>query len=71
MLNTIVGAGAVGARAASRYGSGSGSDQKMRLLAAPAPQHLLSYSQLRQNYFLTECIDVFLQLGIDGNHDLS
>jgi hypothetical protein len=37
MFNTIVGAGAVGA--ASRYGSGSGSDQKMRLLAAPAPQH--------------------------------
>jgi hypothetical protein len=32
MCNTIVGAGA-----ASRYGSGS--DQKMRLLAAPAPQH--------------------------------
>jgi hypothetical protein len=37
MFNTIVGAGALEARAASRYGSGS--DQKMRLLAAPAPQH--------------------------------
>jgi hypothetical protein len=37
MFNTIVGAGAAGAGAASRYGSGS--DQKMRLLAAPAPQH--------------------------------
>jgi hypothetical protein len=41
MCNTIVGAGAVGAGAgfgaASRYGSGS--DQKMRLLAAPALQH--------------------------------
>jgi hypothetical protein len=37
MSNTIVGAGAVGAEAASRYGSGS--DQKMRLLAAQAPQH--------------------------------
>jgi hypothetical protein len=37
MFNTFVGAGAVGAGAASRYGSGS--DQKMRLLAAPAPQH--------------------------------
>jgi hypothetical protein len=37
MFNTIVGAGAVGAGAASRYGSGS--DQKKRLLAAPAPQH--------------------------------
>jgi hypothetical protein len=32
MFNTFV-----GARAASRYGSGS--DQMMRLLAAPAPQH--------------------------------
>jgi hypothetical protein len=32
MMKTIAGAGA-----ASRYGSGS--DQKMRLLAAPAPQH--------------------------------
>jgi hypothetical protein len=32
MFYTIVGAGA-----ASRYGSGS--DQKVRLLAAPAPQH--------------------------------
>jgi hypothetical protein len=32
MINTIVGAGA-----ASRYGSGS--DQMMRLLAAPALQH--------------------------------
>jgi hypothetical protein len=35
MFNTNVGAEAVGAGAASRYGSGS--DQKMRLLAAPAP----------------------------------
>jgi hypothetical protein len=42
MCNTIVGAGAVGAGGASRYGSGS--DQKMRLLAAPAPapQHCFS-----------------------------
>jgi hypothetical protein len=39
MCNTTVGAGAVGAGAASCYGSDSGSDQKMRLLAAPAPQH--------------------------------
>jgi hypothetical protein len=37
MFSTIVGAGA---GAASRYGSGS--DQKMRLLAAPAPQHWFS-----------------------------
>jgi hypothetical protein len=36
-IYTIVRDGAVGAGAASRYGSGS--DQKMRLLAAPAPQH--------------------------------
>jgi hypothetical protein len=48
MNNTIVGAGTVGAGtvgagagagAASRYGSGSDSDQKMWLLASPAPQH--------------------------------
>jgi hypothetical protein len=49
MFITIVGAGAfgagafgagafgAGAGAALRYGSGSGSDQKMRLLAAPDP----------------------------------
>jgi hypothetical protein len=39
MCNTTVGAGSVraGAVAALRYGSGS--DQMMRLLAAPAPQH--------------------------------
>jgi hypothetical protein len=37
MSTIIVGAGAVGAGAALRYGSGS--DQKIRLLAAPAPQH--------------------------------
>jgi hypothetical protein len=44
MFNTIVGAGAVGAGAASHYGSGS--DQKMRLLAAPAlaPQHWIILS---------------------------
>jgi hypothetical protein len=43
MFNTIVRAGAVGggAGAASRYGSGS--DQKMRLLAAPAPLHWGKY----------------------------
>jgi hypothetical protein len=41
MCITIVVAGAVGAGATPRYGSGS--DQKMRLLAAPAPapQHWL------------------------------
>jgi hypothetical protein len=43
MINTIFGAGAAGAkaRAASRYGSSSGSDQMMQLLAAPASQHCL------------------------------
>jgi hypothetical protein len=44
MINTIVGAGAVGAGAASRYGSGS--DQMMRLLAAPAPQHLINFKEI-------------------------
>jgi hypothetical protein len=42
MFNTIVGAGA---GAASRYGSSSVSDQKMHLLAAPAPQHWLEQSR--------------------------
>jgi hypothetical protein len=37
MKDTIIGAGDLGAGAASRYGSGS--DQMMRLLAALAPQH--------------------------------
>jgi hypothetical protein len=54
MFNTIVGAGAVGAGAgtASRYGSGSssGTDQKMRLLAAPALQHWL----FSKRFFTTE-----------------
>jgi hypothetical protein len=39
MFNTIVGAGAVGAGAVSRNGSGTGSDQMLRRLAASAPQH--------------------------------
>jgi hypothetical protein len=38
MFSTFVGAGAVGARAATRYGFGSGSDQMVWLLAALAPQ---------------------------------
>jgi hypothetical protein len=44
MFNIIVGAGALGAGAgaASRYGSGS--DQKMQLFAAPAPQHWLEHN---------------------------
>jgi hypothetical protein len=53
MFNIIVGAGAVGAGAASRYGSGS--YQKMRLLAASAPQHWSilyhMYSVLYYMYF--------------------
>jgi hypothetical protein len=40
MFITIVGTGAIGAGAASRYGSGS--DQMMRLFAAPAPQYWFS-----------------------------
>jgi hypothetical protein len=47
MFNTIVGTGAVGAGAASLYGSGSVSDQKMRLLAAPALQH---WKKLKEKY---------------------
>jgi hypothetical protein len=53
MINTIVGAEAVGAGAgaASRYGSGpgSGSDQMMQLLAAPAPapQHWLVHTAMQ------------------------
>jgi hypothetical protein len=42
MFNTIVGAEFAGA--ASRYGSGC--DQMMRLLAAPAPQHWLGLSMV-------------------------
>jgi hypothetical protein len=42
MFNTIVGAGAFGAGAASRYGSG----QMMQLLAAPAPQHCIFETSL-------------------------
>jgi hypothetical protein len=45
MFNTIT-----GARAASRYGSGS--DQKMRLLAAPAPQHWFSVAHFRLLYLV-------------------
>jgi hypothetical protein len=42
MFNTIVGASAVGAGVGAALRYGSGSDQKMRLLAAPAPQHWFS-----------------------------
>jgi hypothetical protein len=41
MYNTFVEAGVIGAGAASRYGSGS--DQMMRLLLAPAPQQCNFY----------------------------
>jgi hypothetical protein len=39
MFDTIVEAGAVGAGAGAALHYGSGYDQKMWLLAAPAPQH--------------------------------
>jgi hypothetical protein len=39
MINTIVGAGAVGAGARAGATLHYGSDQKMRLLVAPALQH--------------------------------
>jgi hypothetical protein len=51
MFNTIVGAGA-----ASRYSSSSGSDQKMRLLAAPAPQHWCVSIKYRS--FDTQCVSI-------------
>jgi hypothetical protein len=63
MINTTVGAGA-----AWRYGSGSGSDQKMRLLAAPAPQHwkliLIKWTKVHGNraawlYFLKKSGEIF------------
>jgi hypothetical protein len=57
MFNTIVGAGAVGAGAASRYGAGS--DQKMRLLAPPAPQHcwqMYIFSKLASHQIQKHCI---------------
>jgi hypothetical protein len=47
LINTIVGAGSVGAGAALRYGS----DQMMRLLVAPAPQHWYVYSLTIFRYF--------------------
>jgi hypothetical protein len=54
MFNTILGPGAVGARAALRYGSGS--FQMMRLLAAPAPQHLLQHMI---TFFPSPLIEIF------------
>jgi hypothetical protein len=62
MFNTIVGVGAVGGGAASPYGSGS--DQMMRLLLAPAPQHwfevLNSYRYC--TYFYPRVLIVLLSL---------
>jgi hypothetical protein len=57
MFNTIVEAGAVEAGAASRYGSGS--DQKMRLLAAPAPQH---WGKVCRSLLIQYCIDILNSL---------
>jgi hypothetical protein len=67
MFNTVVGAGAVGAGAgvASHYGSGSGSDQKMRLLAALAPQHCYICSYLKKSArILDEKRHVFVWSGL-------
>jgi hypothetical protein len=55
MFNTISGPGAVRARAALRYGSGS--DQMMRLLAAPAPQRLCLQHML--TFFPSPLIEFF------------
>jgi hypothetical protein len=52
MFNTILGPGAVGAVAALRYGS----DQMMRLLAAPATQHLLQHML---TFFPSPLIEIF------------
>jgi hypothetical protein len=53
MFNTISGPGAVEAGAALRYGSGS--NQMMRLLAIPAPQHLC----LQHIYFMKRnCLNI-------------
>jgi hypothetical protein len=52
MFNTILGPGAAGA--ALRYGSGS--NQMMRLLAAPAPQHLLQHIL---TFFPSPLIEIF------------
>jgi hypothetical protein len=55
MFNTILGAGAgavgAGAGAAERYGSGS--DQMIRLLAAPAPQHCFLQNISARNFLGT------------------
>jgi hypothetical protein len=57
MFYAIVGAGAAGA--ASRYGSGSG--QKLRLLAAPAPQHWLKWSILwNYSFFWWVFVNVYI-----------
>jgi hypothetical protein len=56
MFTTIFGAGAVGAGAASRYGS----DQIMRLLAAPAPRNtdfidiFIAFSKPHYIFFINE-----------------
>jgi hypothetical protein len=51
MLNNTLRSGAVGAGAASRYGSGS--DQRKRLLEAPAPQYCLKQvTKVKEDYFI-------------------
>jgi hypothetical protein len=54
MFNTIGGAGA-----ASRYGSGS--DQMMRLLAAPAPQHWKKENR-KKLYNVLNCVQLWLAI---------
>jgi hypothetical protein len=54
MFTTICRTGAVGA--ASRYGSGS--DQMMRLLAAPAPQHCVDVMDLEVDARLVDMTDI-------------
>jgi hypothetical protein len=63
-MKTIDGAGAVGAGAATRYGSGS--NQMMRLLAASAPQHCFKYASysLPTNLSLSKSWRI-LQLTVD------
>jgi hypothetical protein len=66
MFNTIVGARTVGAGAALRYNTGS--DQMMRLLAAPAPQHCFK-SKFLLNKFREE-IWLKIYLGQDPDPDV-
>jgi hypothetical protein len=72
MINIIVGAGDVGAGATSRYGSGSGSDQLMRLLAAPCGSssgsgtlviNIIQANQYKWSVFYSSCVKWYLSPG--------